>query len=151
MKQFPKSISLPSNGKILSFEVYQRGNINERPTFKEKVVVPTGKKDVDIYRTLAYECMHISNSLYRENVTVEVKNRTRPIRLDAILVINQEFYLMDTIVKISDIPNVKRYCKSILSSVSEISNILLLIKTNLIKRIDFDNWITIPHIVDIGE
>lgn len=151
MKQFPRSITLPTNDNILAFDVYQRGDINAQPSFKEEVIVPTGKRDFDLYRTLAYECRHIPNSLYRENVTVEIKNRTRPIRLDAILIIDTKVYLMDTIVKASDIPKVKRYGKTILSSVSEITNILVLISKSLTMKINLSSWLIKPYLIEIGE
>ena len=149
MENLPNFIKLPSQGSFITLKVNQRGKIDLPPKSKEMVIVPGGKKNFDLYRTFAYQCRNIPYYLYRENVEIEVKNRPRPIRIDALLIVKENFFILDTILKASDVPKSRRYCNDVILSCSEINNIILIVERNIKVIIDPQKWIKPIHIVEI--
>ena len=149
MGNLPNYLKIPTNENHISIEVLQRGNINSEAKSVEKVIVPGSIKNFDLYRALAYECKKNPNCIYRENVEIKVSNRPRPIRIDALLIIGEHVYLIDTILKDADIPKSRRYCNNIVHDCYQITNILLLISEKVKDNIDIVKWAKPVHIVII--
>ncbi len=131
MTNIPTFIQLPKIKNPFEVEVFQRGKIDTLPKTKVNVIVPSGKMNFDLYRAFAQACKSIPQSIYRENIEITIKHKPRPIRVDALLFINQDIYLIDTILNKSDLSKCKRKCNSIISLYNKIDYIILIVNTNI--------------------
>lgn len=149
MEKLPNYLKIPTNENHISIEVLQRGNINSEARSIERVIVPGSIKNFDLYRAVAYQCKKIPNCIYRENVEIKIKNRPRPIRIDALLIMGEQIYLIDTVLKDADIPKSRRYCNDIVHDCHQITNILLLISEKIKDNIDTAKWAKPVHKITI--
>ncbi len=149
MKNLPLEIKTPSIESSFSIEVNSRGKLWSKPKSVQKVFVPGGKKNFNLYRQLAKECVNIPICIYRENVEVAVELSPRPIRLDAILQINDEVILLDTALSKSELARAHRKCEQIIQKCKDITKIGLLLKENLITLAKKAKWSKPIHIVKV--
>jgi len=149
--KIPNLITLPTPEKFLILNAAQRGNINSEPKVVVEVLVPENKKHFDFYRTLAYECKSIQNFVYRENVEFDSPLKPRPIRIDAVFIINKKIYLIDVILSKSNLAQSVRYCNDIVVSCGNIDCIILIVDSTLASKICQSDWDKPIYIVEVNQ
>ncbi len=153
MLVFPKFLNFLPDNTFLSIEVNQRGRIDAKPKYIAHVLIPSSNKKFDYYRLLAYYFKDNTNLIYRESVEVALRYRPRPARLDALFIYKNELiFTLDAILRNADIPKSRRYWDYIINYCDEINifNIILIAKSNYIKKIDIENWPRPIQLVEIA-
>lgn len=144
MEDLPRTFNIIHKSTPILITVYRRGSFEGLPIDETKTYVPEGTSD-DIPRSFIANIPDPSHWMYRENVSLEIDLRQRPIVLKYALQKSPANKLL--IYTISKAGNLRRKIKEIdfhLTAIKkkdlQVSGLIILIHKEILDQIKDINW-----------